>query len=57
MTNSVHSLQSAQSQTQNEQAVQPPRTLQAQAEKQATVPQDQVTISQDARQALVNNGK
>lgn len=57
MTTSVHSLQSAQSQNQKEQAVQPPKTLQAQTEKKITTPQDQVTISQQARQALVNNSK
>ena len=57
MTTSVHSLQSAQSQSQKEEAVQPPKSLQAQTEKQFTAPQDQVTISQQARQALVNNGK
>jgi hypothetical protein len=57
MTNSVNSLQSAQSQTQKEEAVQPPKTIQAQTEKQITAPQDQVTISQQARQALVNNSE
>jgi hypothetical protein len=57
MTTSVRSLQSAQSQTQKEQAVQPPKTPQAQTEKKITAPQDQVTISQQARQALVNDPK
>jgi hypothetical protein len=53
----VHSIQSAQSQTQTEQAVQPPKNLQTEAAKQNAAPQDQVTISQEARQALATNTK
>jgi hypothetical protein len=55
MTTSVHSLQSAQSQKQNEQAVQPPKNLQAQIQTQLNGVQDTVTISQEARQALTHN--
>jgi hypothetical protein len=56
MTNSVQSLQVAQAHSQKEQSVQPPRTSQEQAAKQNTpASQDQVTISQQARQALVNS--
>ena len=57
MTNSVQSLQEAQTHTQTKQSVQPPKTLQEQSTKQETIPQDQVTISQQARQALANNTK
>lgn len=57
MTTSVHSLQLSQSQNQKEQAVQPPKKLQTQTEKKITAPQDQVTISQQARQAFVNDSK
>lgn len=55
MTNSVHSLQSAQSQKETEQAVQPPKTLQMDAAKQNRALQDTVTISQEARQALTHS--
>lgn len=56
MTNSVHSIQSAQSQKETEQAVQPPKTLQTDAAKQnTTAAQDSVTISQEARQALTHS--
>jgi hypothetical protein len=44
-------------QQQSDQAVQPPKTLQTQAAKQTAAPQDQVTISQEARQALATNNK
>jgi hypothetical protein len=57
VTNSTHSIQSAQAQSQTEQAVQPPKTLQKEAAKQTAAPQDQVTISQEARQALATNTK
>jgi hypothetical protein len=57
VTSSIHSVQSAQVQTQNEQAVQPPKTLQTEAAKQDAAPQDQVSISQEARQALATNSK
>ena len=55
MTTSVHSLQSAQSQKQTEQAVQPPRDLQAQTQAHLNAVQDTVTISQEARQALTHS--
>ncbi|HWX39199.1 MAG TPA: hypothetical protein VNY09_08140 [Candidatus Sulfotelmatobacter sp.] len=57
MTNSIHSVQSAQAQTQTEQAVQPPKNLQAEAAKRNAAPHDQVTISQEARHALATNTK
>jgi hypothetical protein len=50
MTSSIHSVQEAHSQTQTEQTVQPPKTLQTEA---AT--QDTVTISQEAKQALTQS--
>lgn len=55
MTTSVHSLQSAQTQKQTEQSVQPPKTLQTQAAAQLSGMQDSVTISQEARQALTHS--
>jgi hypothetical protein len=55
MTSSVHSLQVAHSQSQKEEAVQPPKTLQSEAAKQGSAPQDTVTISQQARQALTHS--
>ena len=55
MTSSIHSVQEAHSQSQTEQAVQPPKTLQKEAAKQTAAPQDQVTISQEARQALTHS--
>jgi hypothetical protein len=57
MTSSVSSLQAAHSQSQTEEAVQPPKTLQTQAATQNTGSQDTVTISQQARQALASNTK
>jgi hypothetical protein len=48
-------MQLAQAHTQTEQAVQPPKTLQVDAAKQDAAPQDQVSISQQARQALATN--
>jgi hypothetical protein len=57
VTNSIHSVQTTQAQTQNEQAVQPPKTLQTEAVKQDAAAQDQVSISQEARQALATNSK
>ncbi len=57
MANSVHSIQAAHSQSQTEQAVQPPKTLQTEAAKQNAGSQDTVTISQQARQALASNTK
>ena len=55
MTSSVHSLQVAHSQTQTEDAVQAPKTLQKQAETHNPASQDTVTISQEARQALTHS--
>jgi hypothetical protein len=57
MTNSVHSLQVAHSQSQTEQTVQPLKTLQTQAATPNPGSQDVVTISQEARQALASNTK
>jgi hypothetical protein len=57
MTSSVHSIQVVHSQTQTEQSVQPPKTLQTEAASQNTGSQDMVTISQQARQALASNTK
>jgi hypothetical protein len=51
MTSSIHSLQEAHSQSQTQEAVQPPKTLQT----QAAAHQDTVTISQEAKQALTHN--
>lgn len=55
MTSSVHSVQEAHSQSQTEQAVQPPKSLQTQAATQNPATQDTVTISQQAREALTHN--
>lgn len=57
MTNSVQSLQVAQAHSQKEQSVQPPQNLQEHTAKQNAGAQDQVTISQQARDALANNGE
>ncbi len=57
MTSSVHSLQVAHSQSQKEEAVQSPKTLQTQAATQNTGSQDTVTVSQEARHALASNTK
>ena len=51
MSTSVHSVQQAHAETQTKEAVQPPKTLQTQAATQT----DTVTISQEARQALVHS--
>jgi hypothetical protein len=55
MSNSVHSIQAAHTETQTKEAVQPPKTLQTQAATQNKSPHDLVTISQEARQALARN--
>jgi len=55
MTSSVQSLQAAHSQTQTEEAVQPPKTLQTQAVTQNPTSRDTVTISQEAKQALTHS--
>jgi hypothetical protein len=57
MTSSVHSLQIAHSQSQKEEAVHAPKTLQTQAATQNTGSQDTVTVSQEARHALASNTK
>jgi hypothetical protein len=53
MRNSIHSVQAANQRIQTEQTVQPPKT--AQQEIQTTTPEDKVTISGAAKQALANN--
>lgn len=55
MTSSIHSLQEAHSQSQTEQTVQPPKTLQTEAATHNPASQDTVTISQEARQALTHS--
>jgi hypothetical protein len=55
MSNSVHSIQVARAETQTKEAVQPPKTLQTEAATQNKIPQDVVTISHEARQALSRN--
>jgi hypothetical protein len=57
MTSSVISLQVVHTQTQTEEAVQEPKTLQIEAATQNSASQDIVTISQEARQALASNTK
>jgi hypothetical protein len=57
MPNSVHSLQQAHSQSQTEETVQAPKTLQTQAATQNSGSQDTVTVSKEARQALASNTK
>jgi|HubBroStandDraft_2_1064218.scaffolds.fasta_scaffold1556531_1 hypothetical protein len=57
MTSSVHSLQVAHSQSQTEETVKAPKTLQTQAATQNTGAQDTVTVSQEARHALASNTK
>jgi len=51
MTSSIHSLQEAHSQSQTQESVQPPKTLQT----QAATRQDSVTISEEAKQALTHS--
>ncbi len=55
MSSSVHSLQAAHAESQNEQSVQPPKTLQTQAATTNLGIQDNVTISEQARQALTHS--
>jgi hypothetical protein len=55
MTSSIHSLQEVHSQSQTEQTVQPPKTLQTEAATHNPASQDTVTISQEARQALTHS--
>ena len=55
MSNSIHSLQSAQAQAQTEQTVQAPKKLQTVT--QDAVQQDAVTISKASQQAQASNTK
>jgi hypothetical protein len=55
MTTSVHSLQAVHAETQKEQSVQPPKTLQMQDNTPNLGVQDTVTISQQAKQALTHS--
>lgn len=55
MTSSIHSLQETHSQTQTEETVQPPKTLQTQAATKNPAARDTVTISQEAKQALTHS--
>ena len=57
MANTIHSIQASYVQSQTEQAVLPPKTLQTKAATQNTGSQDTVTISQQARQSLASNTK
>jgi hypothetical protein len=57
MASSINSLQATHAQSQAEQSVQPPKTLQTEAATQTAPPRDTVTISQQARQALASNTK
>jgi hypothetical protein len=55
MTSSIHSLQEVHSESQTEQTVQPPKTLQSEAATHNPASQDSVTISQESRQALTHS--
>jgi hypothetical protein len=57
MSSSIQSIQAAHAHVQAEQSVQPPKTLQTEAATQTASPKDTVTISQQARQALVTNSQ
>ncbi len=57
MSSSIQSIQAAHAQAQAEHSVQPPKTLQTEAATQTAIPKDTVTISQQARQALVTNSQ
>jgi len=59
MSNSADSLQTLNSQARAEQAIQPPtaKTRQAQAAMKSPAPEDKVTISEQAKQALTNGTK
>jgi hypothetical protein len=59
MSNSIQSLQTVNTQAQAEQAVQPatPKTAQVQATTKNAAPQDTVTISPQAKQALASNAQ
>ncbi len=51
MSNSIHSIQAANAQTQTEQSTQPPK----QSAVQTTAQEDKVSISDSAKQALAND--
>jgi hypothetical protein len=55
MTTSIHSLQAVHAETQKEQSVQPPKTLQMEDNTPILGVQDTVTISQQAKQALTHS--
>ena len=55
MTNSVLPVQGINAQTQTQQTAPPPKNQQATT--QTAIPQDKVTISPQAQQALANNTK
>jgi hypothetical protein len=54
MSNSIHSVQTANHQVQKEQTVQPPKTEQQKIHN--ATPQDKIEISDSARQSLADNG-
>jgi len=54
MSNSIHSVQTANHQVQREQSVQPPKTEQQKIH--TATPQDRIEISDSARQSLDKNG-
>jgi hypothetical protein len=53
MSNPIQPIQAVNAQTQTQPAAQPPKQTTA----QSTVPQDKVTISESAKQALTDNTK
>ena len=55
MSNAIQSVQAINAQAQTPQAAQVPKT--PQATTQVAAPQDKVTISESAKQALANNTK
>jgi hypothetical protein len=55
MTTSIHSLQAVHAETQKEQTVQPPKTLQMEDTTSNLSVQDTVTISQQAKQAFTHS--
>jgi hypothetical protein len=57
MSNLAPSIQAVNTQTQTQEASQPPKQAPAQVAAQAANPQDKVTISPQAQQALANIAK
>ena len=55
MSNSIQSVQSTDQQARTDQTVQPPKN--SQAKHQPALPQDQVTLSDAAKQGQANNTK